>query len=276
MSGKFIRRTLRNILLRNRPYFAQLALTHRCDSKGELDTEGMKRVVDVLDRLGVAMIGISGGGEPLLRDDFEEIVNYAGSKGLYIKLASNGAVPLDRYRRLLSSRVNEISLSVDGVEGGDLPFSHVSHKVLQTIHYLHGNLPEGKHLTLNVNVTASRGGAAATIADYCAREFPRARVWLNPVVSGEDKLRTVTDGALSPGHRETCSSPTLLSATSIPRLSGSSTLMRGSIGAAWRAAYSITGRCAMPEPTRWVTSMEHLEGGRKRNVAVVSACLPSC
>jgi MoaA/NifB/PqqE/SkfB family radical SAM enzyme len=223
MSGKFIRRTLRNILLRDRPYFAHLALTHRCNLHcrfchipetrfTELDTEGMKRVIDVLDQLGVAVISISGGGEPLLRNDFDEIVNYADEKGLYTKLTSNGTMPLDRYRRLLASSVKEIGISLDGVEGEDLPFSHVGQRILQAIHYLDGNLPEGKHLTLNVTVTAANHRAVPTIVAYCAREFPHARVWLNPVVSGEGKLRTVTDGALNPGYMETCSSPTLLSA----------------------------------------------------------------
>ncbi|MEO8658527.1 MAG: radical SAM protein, partial [Bryobacteraceae bacterium] len=123
MSGKFIWRTLRNILLRDRPYVARLAFTAKDTPHGGLKTDGMKRVVDGLDRRGVAVISICGGGEPLLRDDFDEIVNYAGGKGLYIKLTSNGAVPLDRYRRLLSSRVNEIVVSLRAVEGGELPFS---------------------------------------------------------------------------------------------------------------------------------------------------------
>lgn len=223
MSGKFIRRTLRNVVFPKRPYFAHLALTHKCNLHcrfchipetrfTELDTAGMKRVIDVLDSLGVAVVSISGGGEPLLRKDFDEIVNYADSKGLYTKLTSNGTMPLDRYQRLLASRVQEIGISLDGVKGEDLPFSHVGERILQAIRYLDRNLPRGKHLTLNVTVTASNRGDVQEILDYCAREFPHARVWLNPVVCGEGKLRTITEPAGNPGYMDTCDSPTLLSA----------------------------------------------------------------
>ena len=64
MSSKFIRRTLRNVVFRDHPYFAHLALTHKCNLRcrfchiqdekfQELDTGGMKRVIDVLDEMGV-------------------------------------------------------------------------------------------------------------------------------------------------------------------------------------------------------------------------------
>lgn len=118
MTGKFVRRTFRTAVSSSRPYFAHLAITHRCNLKcrfchvtqtrfAELDTESTKRMIDVLDRMGVAVISISGGGEPLLRDDFDQIVNYAASKGLYVKLTSNGTMPRARYERLLKSGVEE-------------------------------------------------------------------------------------------------------------------------------------------------------------------------
>ena len=103
MSSKFIRRTLRNVVFRDHPYFAHLALTHKCNLRcrfchiqdekfQEMDTGGMKRVIDVLDEMGVGVLSISGGGEPLLRADFDVIVNYAAEKGLYTKITSNGTM----------------------------------------------------------------------------------------------------------------------------------------------------------------------------------------
>ena len=67
MSWKYIMRTLRTEILRKRPYFAHLAITHRCNLRcrfchireerfEELDLDGMKRVIDVLDRMGVAVL----------------------------------------------------------------------------------------------------------------------------------------------------------------------------------------------------------------------------
>ena len=201
MKWKHVRRTLRNEILRKRPYFAHLAITHRCnlrcrfchiteESYDDLDLDGMKRVIDMLDRMGVAVLSICGGGEPLLRKDCARIVNYGADKGLYAKITSNGTLPASRYRELLESEATEIAISLDGVEGDDLPYSHVSPKILRTIRYLNDNLPKGKSLTINVTVSDINYKQLDTIVTYCTREYPNARIWLNPVVTGEGKLRT--------------------------------------------------------------------------------------
>ena len=223
MTGKFIRRTIRNVVLPNRPYFAHLALTHRCNLKcrfchvtetrfQELDTNAMCRAIDVLDRMGVAVLSISGGGEPLLRDDFDRIVDYASERGLYVKLTSNGTMPRAKYERLLKSRVDEIGISLDGVVGHDLPFSHVGAPILSTLSYLNDHLPAGKKLTVNVTVSQANRDQVQGILDYCAVHFPRARVWLNPVVVGEGALRTDAPIRTKPDYLRECKGLTQLSA----------------------------------------------------------------
>jgi MoaA/NifB/PqqE/SkfB family radical SAM enzyme len=223
MNRKYIMRTLRTEILRKRPYFAHLAITHRCNLRcrfchireerfEELDLDGMKRVIDVLDRMGVAVLSICGGGEPLLRKDFAAIINYAVDKGLYTKITSNGTLPLDRYRELLQSKATEIALSLDGVKGDDLPFSHVSPKILQTIRYLNNNIQKDKRLILNVTISDRNRDQVGEIVDHCTREFPRARIWLNPVVTGEGKLRTDRVNTVDPVYLRHVDSPTLLKA----------------------------------------------------------------
>ena len=172
----------------------------------------MKRVLDVLDRMGVALISISGGGEPLLRGDFAAILNYAAGKGMYTKITSNGTVSLDRYRELLQSEVTEIGISLDGVSGNDLPYSHVSLKILQTIQYLNDNLPEGKNLTLNVTVSQTNIDQVDEIIAYCTQAYPKARLWLNPVVVGEGKLRTDHMKKVNPEYLRRIDSPNLVKA----------------------------------------------------------------
>ena len=223
MTRKFIRRTFRNVILPKRPYLAHLAITHRCNLKCrfchvtetrfvELNTESVKRVIDVLDGMGVAVISISGGGEPLLRPDFDEIVDYAAGKSLYVKLTSNGTMARAKYERLLRSRVEEIGISLDGVRGNNLPFSHEGAPILSTLRYLNDNLPPGKTLTINVTVFESNRAQVQQILDYCADQYPRARVWLNPVVVGEGALRTSMPVKTKPDYLRDCHSPTLLSA----------------------------------------------------------------
>jgi MoaA/NifB/PqqE/SkfB family radical SAM enzyme len=223
MGWKYAIRTTRNLIMRTKPYFAHLAITHRCNLRcrfcqipethcEELDLDGMKRVIDVLDRMGIAVLSISGGGEPLLREDFAAILNHAAGKGMYTKITSNGTCSLDRYRELLQSGVLEIAISLDGINGDDLPYSHVSPKILRTIQFLNDNLPKGKKLTLNVTISPRNRDQAGEIIEYCTREYPNARIWLNPVVVGEGKLRTGSVDKVNPDYLRRVDSPTLVKA----------------------------------------------------------------
>jgi len=220
MSAKVCYRSLRNVVFRKRPYFAHLALTNTCNLRcrfchiweermPELGTEAMKRVIDRLDRMGIAMLSFTG-GEPLLRCDCVTLVDYAAAKGLYTIMASNGTMPKAKYRELLASRVGQITISVDGVRGSILPYGHVAPRILDSIRYLNDNLPAGLRLMLNVTVTSHNCDQVDEIVDYCAREFPRARVWLNPVMVGRGKLRVTTETKANPDYLRRVDSPTLL------------------------------------------------------------------
>ena len=220
MTRKFWFRTFRNLLFRNRPYFAHLALTHVCNLRcrfchipeerlKEQDTGGMKRVIDRLDRMGIAVLSISG-GEPLLRPDFAALINYAADKKLYVKITSNGTMSRGKYAELLASRVSEIAISLDGVRGNQLPYAHVGPKVLDSIAFLNDNLPPGKNLTLNITVSQANCDQVDDIVAYCTREFPGARLWLNPVVVGQGKLRVLTQLKVNPDFLRRVESPALL------------------------------------------------------------------
>ncbi len=220
MSGKFLLRTFRNVAFRRRPYFAHLALTHHCNLRchfchiresqlAELDVAGMKRVIDRLDRLGVAVLSITG-GEPLLRRDFAELVNYAAHQGLYVRLTSNGTMPQARYRELLATGVREIGISLDGVEGNELPYSHCGPKILETLRFLNDNLPQGKTVTINVTVSSANREQVDAIVAHCTEQFPNLRIWLNPVVVGTGKLRVETEAKVNPDYLYQIESATLL------------------------------------------------------------------
>ncbi len=219
MSAKFYLRTLRSVLFRAFPYFAHLAVTHVCNLRctfcqipeskmPELDTEGMKRVIDKLDRMGVAYLSLTG-GEPLLRRDFATLLNYAAAKGMYTKITSNGMMPLAKYRELLGTRVLEIAISLDGVRGNLIPYAHVGPKILETVRFLNDHVPPGKKLVLNITISNSNRDQVDEIVDYCTREFPRARMWLNPVMVGQGKLRVATEQKVNPDFLRRVSSPTL-------------------------------------------------------------------
>lgn len=93
-----------------RPYALVAELTYRCPlrcvycsnpvelaARGrELDTDEWRRVLREAEALGVVQVNFSG-GEPLLRDDLEELVAEARACELYSNLITSG-VPLERAR----------------------------------------------------------------------------------------------------------------------------------------------------------------------------------
>ena len=80
----------------------------------DLELSKAKTVVDNLADADVMTLGITG-GEPLLRNDLEELAKYAKDKGLITTLSTNGAlVTRSRAQRLVNS-FHSISVSLDGL-----------------------------------------------------------------------------------------------------------------------------------------------------------------
>ncbi len=119
-------------------------------------------------------------------------------------------MPQAKYAELLASRISEIAISLDGVRGNQLPYAHVGPKVLDSIRFLNDNLPREKRLVLNITISHANRDQAGDIVSYCTQEFPRARLWLNPVVVGEGKLRVATERKVNPDFLRCVKSPTLL------------------------------------------------------------------
>lgn len=82
----------------------------------ELSTEEWLSVIDELAQANVVTLVFSG-GEPLMREDFFELVDYAFKKGMNISLATNGTM-VDREvaKRLRTMGVGWVEISIDGAE----------------------------------------------------------------------------------------------------------------------------------------------------------------
>jgi mycofactocin biosynthetic radical S-adenosylmethionine protein MftC len=80
----------------------------------ELDFEQCRAFIDELDRMEVFQINF-GGGEPFLRQDFCDILDYAHSKGITTCVSTNGTM-LDEnlVKRLGSMKLFRIQVSLDG------------------------------------------------------------------------------------------------------------------------------------------------------------------
>src|SRR3954466_14872306 len=100
-------------------YACNLACLHCLSSSGrrdprELSTEECKAVIDELERMQVFYVNI-GGGEPTVRSDFWELVDYATEHHVGVKFSTNG-VKIDAAvaQRLAASDYVDVQISLDG------------------------------------------------------------------------------------------------------------------------------------------------------------------
>ena len=100
-------------------YACNLACVHCLSSSGrrdprELTTAECKAVIDELERMQVFYVNI-GGGEPTVRRDFWELVDYATAHHVGVKFSTNGVRITPRApRRLAASDYVDVQISLDG------------------------------------------------------------------------------------------------------------------------------------------------------------------
>src|SRR4051794_17382923 len=107
-------------------YACNLACVHCLSSSGkrdprELSTAEAKAMIDELERMQVFYVNI-GGGEPTIRSDFWELLDYAIAHDVGVKFSTNG-VKLDEARaaQLAATDYLDVQISLDGAtaEGND-------------------------------------------------------------------------------------------------------------------------------------------------------------
>lgn len=109
------------------PLMVNWAITGRCNlrcihcyggygvvQKDELSTDIVKNTIDELKKMGTKRINIEG-GEPLLREDIKEIIDYVHKKNIEISVCTNGIL-LGEYVDFLKEKVDLVVLSLDGCE----------------------------------------------------------------------------------------------------------------------------------------------------------------
>jgi len=114
--------TLAHLIGKATPVNVMWRITNRCNSKckycpvrdrnqKELHTFEILRLIDEMSAAGTQRIGFVG-GEALIRDDFEQIVDYARKKNMFITLVSNGYL-VPKKRRIIK-KLDCVVLSFDG------------------------------------------------------------------------------------------------------------------------------------------------------------------
>jgi radical SAM protein with 4Fe4S-binding SPASM domain len=120
-------RFCRNVIDRARaPYSTYLAVTGRCPwrceycsvagrSGQELSTEQWLDVIGQVKTLGGCTLGFTG-GEPLLRDDLEELISAAQPELATIVFTSGHGLDSDRAERLAEVNVTCVTVGIDGAD----------------------------------------------------------------------------------------------------------------------------------------------------------------
>ena len=138
-------------LMPNRPYHAQWMITRKCNyrCKGcnvwqeqdtkELSTEEIKKGLDILRDLGVIEIVFSG-GNPLLREDIDEILEYA-SRFFVTTVYDNGSMAAKKIDAL--RHVDFVAISLDSLDPAKQDYikgvKGAWHNAMEAIETLHKN-----------------------------------------------------------------------------------------------------------------------------------------
>jgi len=83
--------------------------------KKELSKDEAIKIINSAAKLGIEYLEITG-GEPFLHKDLFEVIDYAHSKEIKINITTNGLLIKENLTRIAKSKINHISISIDGLE----------------------------------------------------------------------------------------------------------------------------------------------------------------
>jgi radical SAM protein with 4Fe4S-binding SPASM domain len=82
-------------------------------AKDEVDTKTAFHIVDKVSEFGASFFGITG-GEPFLREDLFEVLDYATTKGLNTSIITDGRLLTEEIIQKIIKNKTKISISIDG------------------------------------------------------------------------------------------------------------------------------------------------------------------
>jgi MoaA/NifB/PqqE/SkfB family radical SAM enzyme len=105
------------------PFYASYKITRRCnftcsyceiwrEPKPELSPEDALRVIENIGRSSTAMLALEG-GDPLLRDDIEEVLRFAHKQPFYILFVTSERNLLERPMERLTRYIDFLHISID-------------------------------------------------------------------------------------------------------------------------------------------------------------------
>lgn len=121
----------RAALLHDAPVYVQFYITARCNltckqcniiyansDVRECTLDEIKRIADNFARMRVAMVLLTG-GEPFTRLDLPEIINAFESRGVHVRMQTNGLATDERIQQVVAAGGRDISISLDSLWPGN-------------------------------------------------------------------------------------------------------------------------------------------------------------
>lgn len=123
-------RLARSILTREHPVYVQFYVTARCNLRceqcniiyansdaTEVSIDGVKKIAENLERIGVSIVLLTG-GEPFVRKDLPEIVAEFRKRAIHVRIQTNGLAREENIQACIDAGVNDISISLDSIHPG--------------------------------------------------------------------------------------------------------------------------------------------------------------
>jgi MoaA/NifB/PqqE/SkfB family radical SAM enzyme len=121
----------RAALLQDTPVYVQFYITARCNltcqqcniiyansDVRECTLEEIKRIADNFAAMGVAMVLLTG-GEPFARLDLPDIIREFESRGVHVRMQTNGLATDERIQQVIEAGGRDISISLDSLWPGN-------------------------------------------------------------------------------------------------------------------------------------------------------------
>lgn len=123
--------------------------------EGELDLKEAKYLIEDLAKLKVPVILISG-GEPLMRDDLFEIINYAKNYNIRTTISTNGTL-IDKKtaQNLKKNGVNYVGISLDGIGANHDKFRGVAGSFNKSLDGIRNCMEIGQKVGLRFTINKS-------------------------------------------------------------------------------------------------------------------------
>lgn len=118
---------LESSLFQNKPVYVQFYITARCNltckqcniryanaDVRECTLEEIKRIAENFAKIGVAIILLTG-GEPFTRQDLPEIIYEFESRGIHVRMQTNGLATEEQIHKAVTFGGHDISISLDSL-----------------------------------------------------------------------------------------------------------------------------------------------------------------